>query len=53
MVKNKEEEKWQLEEDVRILERYSELLSNNERLKKAREEIKRRNKNINKVLDIK
>lgn len=50
---SKEEIKWQTEDDVRTLERYSELLSDNERLKRAREELKRRNKNINKVLNIK
>ncbi len=50
---SKEDEKWQLMDDVRTLENYSELLSNSERLKKAREELKRRNKNINKVLNIK
>lgn len=50
---SKEEIKWQTEDDVRILEKYSELLGDQERLNRAREALKTKNKNINKVLNIK
>ena len=50
---SKEELKWQTEEDIRILERYSELLADNERLTRARNAIKEKNKNIKKILNLK
>ena len=50
---SKEELKWQTEDDVRLLEKYSELLSDQERLARAREALKKKNKNINKILSMK
>lgn len=47
---SEEDKKWQTEDDVRILERYSEILADSERLKRAREYLKNKNKNINKLL---
>ena len=50
---SKEDIRWQTEDDVRTLERYSELLGDTKRLDRARQSLKEKNKNINKVLNIK
>lgn len=46
----KQEDKWQIEDDARIISRYAELLASPERFKKAKKFIKEQQNALAKVL---
>lgn len=46
----KEENKWQIEDDARLISRYAELVANTERFEKAKKFIKEQQNALTKIL---